>query len=164
MHVPLFSETQRFYQTAWCWLVVIVLTLGPLPAVVAILQHDQSMTLVILTLAAAWIPGALVVLGVRMDVRVDDAGLHYRFFPSVFRWKTIAPEEISTISFREKKGMEHLRIGYHYSLFSQSVSLNITGEKMMEVTLRSNRVVTIGTTQASELEYALNRLMQNTTP
>src|SRR5688572_29132153 len=43
-----------------------------------------------------------MILSIKLEVKIDDQGIHYRFRPIKWRWQLISKEEIETFSLENK--------------------------------------------------------------
>lgn len=155
----LFEEEQKFTRLVWMWILSILGVLLPLTIILTLDRQALSASLLILTLFSTAIPFAILMLWCRMSVRVDEAGLQYRFVPSVFQWKTISPEEIVSYEIREPKNWyEKFSVGFRRSLLRDTTFINITGKKFLVVTLRNKGTLMIGTENAESLAWAMKRM------
>lgn len=117
------------------------------------------MIMVLLSTLLASVPVLATLLYSKLQLRIDDVGIHYKFFPGVWKWKTITKSEIESFEFSAMKSVfEKLECGYSRNLFSNSIRMNITGKKFLRMKLKDGRKIKIGSENAEEMERALKRL------
>lgn len=122
------------------------------------MNQQEIITLLLSTLLAT-VPLMAILLYSKLQFRIDDVGIHYKFFPGVWKWKTIAKTEIESFEFSGMKSIfEKWEIGYRRNLFSNSIRMNITGNKFLRMELKDGRKIKIGSENPEEMERALKRL------
>ncbi|UNY98910.1 hypothetical protein MQE36_00805 [Zhouia spongiae] len=153
--MKVFTEEQKFNQW-WMYAALILVFTGALTPFVLEKDklrsgdHESVMTLVliIITLGLTFI----FIRSVKLTTKIDEIGIHYKFFPIHLNMKIIKWEEIN---FCEVK--KHLRIknfgGYGRHINGKSVK--IRGYKGIQVILKSNKRMLIGTQQAELAEKTI---------
>jgi len=144
-----FRETQRF--PLWIFLIPLAIEV-----VVAVLIATKDWRPVPLVLA----PGVLIV-GVwwllRLDTRVDGNGLYVRLFP--FPGRTIRPEEIVQAGVRTYRPfMDYGGWGVRWAP-GEGKAYNARGNRAVQLVLKSEQRVLIGSQRAEELLAALKQIM-----
>jgi hypothetical protein len=116
---PYYEEEQRFTNVRWLWLVLALIILMPL----LLTFNDkginqQEMIMVLLSTLLASVPVLATLLYSKLQLRIDDVGMHYKFFPGVWKWKTITKSEIESFEFSAMNSIfEKLECGYSRNLF-----------------------------------------------
>jgi hypothetical protein len=157
----LYEEEQRFSRVAWIWAAMLVLLLAPM---IMILSGDEKpsqdeMTSVLLSTAFAFIPMVAIIFFARLQFKIDATGIHYKFFPAVFKWKTIPKSIIESFEVSEKRNLiEKIAIGYRRNRLNNSITMNISGIKFARLQLRDGRKLKIGSENPETLERALRKL------
>lgn len=98
----------------------------------------------------------------KLEVKIDNEGVHYRFVPYKFKWSMISRAEISTYDIKKSNsflGICHM--GYHRNALNNSRSMNLYGNKSLFLTLRNKRKLFIGTTNAEGAELAMRKLFNS---
>lgn len=122
------------------------------------MSQQEIITLWLSTLLAS-IPVVAILLYSKLQLRIDEVGVHYKFFPGVWKWKTITKTEIESFELSAMKSFfEKLEIGYHRNLLTQSSRMNITGKKFLRLKLKDGRKMKIGSEHPEEMERALKHL------
>jgi len=155
-----YEEEQRFTNVRWLWFVLILIILIPLLLTFNDkgMNQEEIITLLLSTLFAA-VPVVATLLYSKLQLRIDDVGIHYKFFPGVWKWKTITKTEIESFEFSAMKSIfEKLECGYRRNLFTHSIRMNITGKKFLRMKLKDGSKIKIGSENPEEMEWALKRL------
>src|SRR5688572_28537767 len=99
-----YEEEQRFAHVTWIWVALVLLLLSA-PTIILLddSASQKDVTMVLLTTAFAFIPMAAILLFAKLQIRIDSEGLHYKFFPSVYKWKTIPKKIIQAFEVSAKK-------------------------------------------------------------
>ncbi|SFN57469.1 hypothetical protein SAMN04488519_10111 [Algoriphagus ornithinivorans] len=95
-----FNENQN-YRGTW---VMYLLLMTEVPILilltVVLINSDKDVTenLVGLTIASIAIIGTfLLIMNIQLQTRIDDQGIHYKFFPFINKWRNIPREKIKSI-------------------------------------------------------------------
>ena len=157
-----YEEEQRFSNVMWIWVAMgILLLTAPLLTLLSDSISQKDVTRVLLSTAFAFIPMVVLLLFAKLQIKIDGEGLHYRFFPSVFKWRTISKNSIESFEVTAKKNLwEKLECGYGYrnNRFKKTISMNITGAKFARIKLIDGRRLKIGTVNPESMERALRKL------
>lgn len=164
-----FTETQHFKQW-WLWLIVTGITalhlyglyqqfylgkpFGDNPA------SDEGLILFSL------VPLLLILLFfvLRLDTRIDETGVHYRFFPFHISYRTKQWKDI------EKAYVPHYKPLYEYGGwgirgFGRDRALNVSGNIGLQLQMNNGDKLLIGTQEGEEVKQILlkqNASFQNT--
>lgn len=155
-------EVQRFSQLRWLWFLMLALLIAELLFLTPQLIHEQPM-LLIFSLVAFLLPMILILFVLRYELKIDDAGIHYRFIPRIIRWHTLAFAQVAAYEVRNKETWhEKLQLGYHRNLFTKTTSVNITGSKYLVLTLKNGATIKLGTCNPETVEFTLKKLSSET--
>lgn len=96
----------------------------------------------------------------RLYTRIDSEGVHYRFFPFHFRWRTISWAEISKKEIRQYSpwseyggwGMRWGKSGWAYT---------ISGKSGLQLILKNNKKLLIGTSNPEAVSNVINHYKNN---
>jgi hypothetical protein len=137
-----FKEVQKF--TQW-WIWVFLFGIG------ALLFYVQANLGPIILIVIS-----LLFLSIRLITRIDETGIHYKFFPFVkkdYTWKDIVSAKLVDYGFVG---------GWGVRLFtSYGTIYNIKGSKGLAVELKDGKKFCLGTQRPLELEKVLSRLRSN---
>jgi len=103
-----------------------------------------------------------IILSVRLEVRIDREGIHYKFFPNKPKWNLIRKVDILEVEVRKKRNIFTMGIvGFHKDIFKKTLSMTICGKSHLYLRLQTHQRVMIGTQSPEELERAVKRLLSN---
>lgn len=176
MERPYFEESQWLRQTRWIWFILV-------PGVLALLipllyglywqlaqgeswgnepMSDAGLITISLLTVAGLVGVLFIILSVKLETRVDRAGIHYKFFPNKPKWNQIRKTDILEIEVRKKRNILTMGIvGFHKNIFKKTLSMTISGKSHLYLRLHTNQRVMIGTQHPEELERALKRFLSN---
>jgi hypothetical protein len=100
-----------------------------------------------------------ILLSVKLETRIDEAGIHYKFFPHMFKWKTIHPESIEKYEVVSENIFQRGGVGYKIRVFGTPKALTIKGNIVLRMTLKDDSVLKIGTQDSDAMDRALRRLL-----
>jgi RsiW-degrading membrane proteinase PrsW (M82 family) len=157
-----YEEEQRFSNVTWVWVAFALLLLAALTLpLMSDSVSEKDMTSILLSTLFAFLPMAGLLLFAKFQFRIDEKGLHYRFFPAIFKWRTITKNNIESFEVSAKKNFwEKIECGYGYrhNRFKKTISMNVTGSKFARINLADGRKLKIGTVNPESMERALRQL------
>src|SRR6185436_4642982 len=98
--------------------------------------------------AFAFIPVLAMLLYTKLQIKIDGDGVHYRFIPTILKWRTISRSSIESFEVTAKKNLwEKIECGYGYrsNRFRKIISMNVCGSKFARIKLTDGRRFKIGT-------------------
>jgi hypothetical protein len=168
-----FEEVQRFRDNRWIWAFLAFMTLSiflPLgfgmhqqfilgePWGKEPMRDDGFITLMIFV-TIAWGIALFMLISMKLETRIDEHGIHYRFFPLKPSWRLITPGEIREFTFEKKyKFFDSGKIGHHYNVFKKQRSFKIWGGKHIAITMTEGNRLLLGTQNLEEMEWAMKKL------
>lgn len=96
----------------------------------------------------------LVMFSLRLQTRVADDELQYRYYPFHIRWRTIGFDEIKKVKFTEYSGLKEFG-GWGIRRNRRGRAYTVAGKYGVWITLRDKSEILIGSKKAEELEKAL---------
>ena len=171
----LFQETQSFRETRWIWLIIIPFSVilcipfmyglywqlvqgepwGDKPMSDYALILTSSLTFVLMSVVI-WI-----ILSVKLEVSIDNKGVHYRFFPVRPRWILIPANDIDSYEINSKGNFFTTGgLGYHRNFFKKKQSMTIHGGAHMVLRLKNGQRILLGTLQPSELGRTMEKILK----
>jgi hypothetical protein len=177
MATPYFHETQRLRDNPW---ILVLISGSALAALIPLLygiywQIGQGIQwgntpmgnreLIGMTVVVSVSMSLMVflVVNLRLEVKIDVDGIHYRMFPSKWRWRLVRPSEIEEYKFADRfKLFETGGIGHHRSIFKNMRSFRISGRKHMTLKFKDGHRLLLGTQDLSGLEWGMKKLMNKT--
>lgn len=154
-----FKEEQRLREP-WLWIIIggsAIVSIGGM--MLGLVNESQSKTKIITGLAIA-IPIQVLVIALlyfaKLEIKVNENGIHYKWSPYHFRFKTILRTEIDNYYVKDtpllKRGVSWLW-GYGWSY-------NTAGGKGIQFDLKGNRSVFLGSLRIAAFKAAVDQLMQ----
>ena len=99
----------------------------------------------------------------QLKTEIDERGIHYRFIPFHFRNKTIPWNDITACYVRTYSPiMEYGGWGYRISL-RNGKAYNVSGNKGIQLVLKSGKKILIGTQKESEATMIISRYLKKET-
>jgi hypothetical protein len=123
---------------------------------------DNGLAMLFLFSLASWLFVMWILYSIRLEVYIDNEGLHYTFFPNSATWKVITKNEIVSYEVRQRRNLFEMGgVGYHRNRFKRTRSMTIRGSKHIRFILPGNNKMLIGTQKPEEFDRALRRLLSN---
>jgi hypothetical protein len=112
------NETHTFRGT-WLMYAILMVELPTLILIVVLWQTghlgDEGFVAVAVV-AAVMTATFMLIINIKLELRVDDLGLAYRFSPFNFKWKKIPADQVQSIKVKKTDGLlEYGGIGYRVS-------------------------------------------------
>jgi hypothetical protein len=124
---------------------------------------DEGLVSLFVFIVLVCLLSIFMILTIKLEVKIDDLGIHYRFRPIKWRWQLIAKEEIETFTLEDKfKFFEAPGFGYHRNRLKRTWSFRITGSRHIRVVLRNGRKFLFGTQNGEEFHRALKKITLTT--
>lgn len=153
-----FKETQRFRQW-WLW-VLMVISVLPIPGMWFV-QYQSGEKLEVWEVIMVSIVPLLILLlfaAMKLITRIDNTGIHYKFFPFHFKERTVTWDEIESAQIRRYNPIgEYGGWGLKYG-FKHGKAINVSGNMGLQLVLKDGKKVLIGTQKAEEVEMVLKDL------
>lgn len=175
MATPYFEEVQRLRDNRWIFVLILATALGALlPLLYGIYwQIGQGIpwgnepmsnsgligiTLVVLFSISMM---AFILTNLRLEVRIDESGIHYRMYPLKSRWRLVTPSQIVEYSFADRfKPFESGGVGYHRNLLKNTRSFRVMGGKHIIVKFSDGHRLMLGTQDPTGMEWGMKKLMK----
>ena len=163
--MKIFKEQQRFTQT---WLIILLAMSIIVPIGIMIQEYakeNSKMTTneFVLTLVGILV-SVLCIFFFKLTTRIDEKGIHYQFFPFHFKFKLIGWEEISKVHIRTYDPIgEYGGWGFKGgSLWNKSKgrALNVSGDIGIQLNLKNNKKLLIGTNKEAEAKRVIATYQQ----
>ena len=171
MNKILFKETQQFRE--W-WHVVLILA-ATVPALIMCIytlymqmvkgiQVGESpapnavMFFIILALfVAVW-----VYFSLKLEVWIDQDGIHYRYFPMIWKNKLISRQEIQRYEIRKYSPLfDYGGWGIRYGFgMKWGKAYNVSGNIGLQLYLTNGKKVLFGTHRSQAILYAMDEMMK----
>lgn len=119
--------------------------------------EDTTGQLVVLTVLGLVL---LLLFSLQLKTEIDERGIHYRFIPFHFKDQTIPWNEIQDCYVRTYSPiMEYGGWGYRISL-KKGKAFNVSGNKGIQIVLKSGKKILIGTQNGSEATLVIERYLK----
>jgi hypothetical protein len=156
----IFKEEQRFTQT---WL-ILLLGISLITPIILItkeyLEENSKMTTneFVLTIVGISVSVSLIFI-FKLTTRIDEKGIHYRFFPFHLSLRTISWSEITTSKVRTydpigEYGGWGLKGGAFWNK-GKGKAINISGDIGIQLELKSGKKLLIGTQKKDDAKKVL---------
>jgi hypothetical protein len=173
MNKVLFKETQQFRQ--WWW---IILILGiTIPVIVLSIYSLYQQTVKGIPVGGSPAPNGVLIaqlffmiillwffFSMKLEVWIDQDGIHYRFFPLIYKNKILSRDEIQRYEIRKYNAiLEYGGWGTKGSFFSRKgKAFNVSGNIGLQLYLTNGKKVLFGTQRSQAIIYAMDEMMKLT--
>jgi hypothetical protein len=160
MSKPVFLESQRFNQP-WVWILigsVVMLSLGIIVSeyIQTAAQERKDELIIALTLAVCLMGLVLaLIVNLRLETRIDNQGIHYKFRPFVRNWKLIPVSDIRSAEVIKYNPLLYGGWGYRLGLFGHGRAINIRGNRGISIIRMNGKKLMIGTQKPEEAAKAI---------
>ena len=174
MNRSYFEEVQTLRQNRWIWILMIITSMGAmLPLIYGMYwqigeglpwghepMSDVGLILMFLLVICSMAVCFWMLLATKLEIKINDKGVHYKFFPNKCKWSLISKEEIDTYEVRNYYNFfESGCFGYHNNWFLNTRSIRITGNHHLLLTMKNSRKFLLGTQDPGGVEHAMRKLL-----
>ncbi|WP_458627378.1 hypothetical protein [Winogradskyella sp. PC D3.3] len=156
----IFKEEQRFNQV---WLIIVLMVSAIVPISVYINEYleDPSKSSVLeltgLILVVILVTGLIFFF--KLTTRIDEKGIHYKFFPFHWSFKVIKWDEIHKVYVRTydpigEYGGWGLKGGILWNK-SKGKAINVSGDIGIQLILKNEKKILIGTQKQDEVKNVI---------
>lgn len=162
--MKVFKETQRFTQT-WLLLLIAVSLIVPI-AILVKTYNDGQMSLESLLLTGVMILASSAIIFIfKLTTRIDEIGIHYKFSPIHFSFKTIRWNSINKAYVRTydpigEYGGWGLKGGWLWNK-SKGTAINISGDIGIQLELNNGTKLLIGTQKKEQAIQVLQTYLNS---
>ncbi|WP_411895441.1 hypothetical protein [Winogradskyella sp. A2] len=156
----IFKEEQRFNQL-WIIILLIVSMLVPLGIITGIyLKNPDTFTsLELLLIIGIIIIASGIIFLFKLTTRIDEFGIHYKFFPFHVRYKTLAWDQIDKAYVRKYNALTEyggwgIKGGKLWSK-SKGTSINVSGDIGIQLELKNGKKILVGTQNENDAKNIL---------
>ena len=167
--MKIFKEEQRFTQI---WLIIILLICMIIP--IALIteeyshKHSAMSTAEFITTIITIVFFSSLIFFFKLITRIDEKGIHYRFFPFHFSFKLIPWQDLSSAHTRKYNAMIEyggwgLRGGFFLNK-SKGTAYNVSGNIGIQLKLLNGKKILIGTHKRDAADRVLKNYEHKITP
>jgi hypothetical protein len=173
MNKILFKETQQFRQ--W-WYIMLILA-ATIPVMVMCIYTLYMQIVKGIQIGDSPAPNAILVVvffavcialwvnfSLKLEVWIDQDGIHYRFFPLILKNKLISKAEIQRYEIRKYRPIiDYGGWGIRYGLgMKWGKAYNVSGNIGLQLYLTNGKKVLFGTQRSQAIIYAMDEIMKPT--
>ena len=148
--MKVFKEEQRFTQM---WIIVLLISSAIVPLVIIFNEYyknkDAFTGWELALIIAITLLAPVLIFVFKLYTRIDEAGVHYKFFPVHMRYKTIKWDAISKAYVRKYDAItEYGGWGFKGGAFwrkSRGIAINVSGDIGIQLELKNGKKILIGT-------------------
>ena len=165
MNKVLFKETQQFRQ--WWWIVLALGSTVPtmLFSIYALYQKTVNGIQVgdAMLIILPFFMGIMiwVFFSLKLEVWIDQDGIHYRFYPLISKNKIISKEEIQRYEIRKYSPLLDYGGWGIKKRFKWGRAYNVSGNIGLQLYLKTGRKVLFGTQRSQAIIYAMDEMMKS---
>ena len=149
-----FTETQRFSQR-WRWLLAALTLLALGSSGIAMLKAPSWPALLIMAVVLLPLLAGLWLM--RLEVRVDAAGIHYRYLPLLWRWRYWPWTDFQKVFPRTYSPLGEYG-GWGIKGLPGELVYNVWGPAGLQLVFQSGNRLLLGTQQPEQLRLVLASL------
>jgi len=153
----IFKEEQRFTQT---WLIVIIVISLIVPLAIILKEIDKlSTSEIIISIGTIILASGLIFL-FKLSTRIDEKGIHYKFFPFHLKFKTVVWNDIENAYIRTYDAISEyggwgIRGGALWYK-AKGKAINISGNIGIQLELKDGKKLLIGTNKKEQAQDVLS--------
>ena len=153
----IFKEEQRFTQT---WLIVIIVISLIVPLAIILKEIDKSSASeIIISIGTIILASGLIFL-FKLSTRIDEKGIHYKFFPFHLKFKTVVWNDIENAYIRTYDAISEyggwgIRGGALWYK-AKGKAINISGNIGIQLELKDGKKLLIGTNKKEQAQDVLS--------
>lgn len=158
----IFKEEQSFVGT-WMWYLVIGISLFSVGGtILSLLQNPDNEGVIGLVIAAVVTGGIILLFSTsKLYISIDQEAIYYRYPPFVNNEKKITKADVDEIYVRKYRPIrEYGGYGYRFR-FRSGRAMNVAGNMGLQLNLKNNKRILIGTQKPEAMEQAVRRLKEN---
>lgn len=158
--MKVFIEKQRFNQL-WLILLIIISAIVPIGIIMGTYLKDPtsfSASELALVLGVIIIASGLIFV-FKLNTRIDEKGIYYKFFPFHIKYKTIEWNEVDNAYIRTYDAISEyggwgLKGGALWNK-SKGTAINVSGDIGIQLELKNGKKLLIGTQKKEQVESIL---------
>jgi hypothetical protein len=175
---PIFEETQLLRQQRLIWMLLIAAGLGMMIPILSGMytqmvegkpwgdkpMTDAGLLILATVMIVVYFLIIALVLSVKLEIRVSDEDIAFRYFPIKPKWTYIRKDDIARYELhRHRNIFKAGGIGYRRRLLAKTESFSTQLGPYLWLELRNKKRIILGVQNYEGLEYAMHKLFQRTT-
>ncbi|WP_375236223.1 hypothetical protein [Winogradskyella sp.] len=153
----IFKEEQRFTQT---WLIIIIVISLIVTLAIILKEIDKLTTSEIIISIGTIILASGLILLFKLTTRIDEKGIHYKFFPFHLKFKTVFWNDIENAYIRTYNAISEyggwgIRGGTLWYK-AKGKAINISGNIGIQLELKDGKKLLIGTNKKEQAQDVLS--------
>ena len=170
MNKVLFKETQQFRQ--W-WYIMLILS-STVPVMIFSIYSLWKQTKTGIQVGDSPIPNVVLIglffamafnlwtfLSRKLDVMIDQDGIHFRFPPLIRKTRLVSREEIQRFEIRKYKPIIDYGGWGIKKRYKWGKAYNVSGNIGLQLYLKNGRKVLFGTQRSQAILYAMEEMMKH---
>lgn len=154
--MKIFKEEQRFTQL---WLIILLVISIIIPLVIILKDIDKMEASEIIISLSVIILAPAIIFIFKLSTRIDEKGIHYKFFPFHIKYRVINWADIKTAYVRDydpitEYGGWGLKGGRLWNK-SNGTAVNIKGDIGIQLELKNGKKILIGTQKKEQAKSTL---------
>ena len=157
-----FIEKQRFTQW-WLWLILASALIAPLTVCLYDIHYHKAAHSTSELIAGAVVPAAIILLfmSFRLDTRIDESGVWYRFFPLQAKMGCVVWADVEKAYIRKYNPiLDYGGWGIRFGLGGKGKAYNISGNIGLQLELKTGKKILFGTQQPDKIKEFLVQLVR----
>ncbi|WP_412560237.1 hypothetical protein [Winogradskyella sp. MIT101101] len=156
----IFKEEQRFKQL-WLIILMVISLLVPIGLIIAVYIKDPSSfsAIELVLLIGFLVLVSTLIFMFKLTTRIDEKGIHYKFFPFHWKFKTLEWHDINEAYVRTYDALsEYGGWGFKGGPLwkkSKGRAINVSGDIGIQLELKNGKKLLIGTQKKAEAESVL---------
>lgn len=153
----IFKEEQRFTQPLILVIIIVsFLVVMGLTLMEYFAEGSSMKTVELVTVIGTYFACALPIFFFKLITRIDEKGIHYRFFPFHRKLKSIAWSEIQSVYVRKYDAIsEYGGWGLKGFFRKRGRAINVKGDIGIQLELKNSKKFLVGTQHESEAKRVL---------
>jgi hypothetical protein len=153
----IFQESQS-YRGTWMMYLLLMTELPIIVLVLVIMQttdsdpNETAMGMAVLVGVSALV--FILMMAIRLESRIDEKGVHYRFFPFINKWRTLPKSQIRSLKVINYSPLTDYG-GWGIKGNKTTKAFSIIGDMGLLIDTGDKKKIMIGTRKESELKAFL---------
>lgn len=164
----LFEEVQTFKGT-WKFYLIIGIAVATMFVTLflfiqQVLDKPEKTTEVLFSVLFTWGSMAIllyIIFSARLEVKIDEGGLYYIFFPFIRSERSVKESEVKSIMVKRYRPLEYGGHGLGVRRLGRKRGYTIAGRQGIEILFKNKKSILLGTQRPAEAEKAVAQLKES---